>query len=496
MNIIAAMHDNAVFGSHFRDKESWAAWRTFLATLFALPLSAEQLKIYRQCTGRAEPPLAPAQEGWLVCGRRAGKSFVLAVVAIFLACFRDWRRYLGPGERCTVMIVAADRRQARVIMRYCRGLLKAVPMLEQVIEGETRESLDLRGNVTIEVHTASFRSTRGYAICAALLDELAFWHGEESTDPDTEVIAAIRPAMATIPGAMLLCASSPYARRGALWEAHRKHFGKDGDPVLVWQAPTRLMNPSVPQHVIDEATERDSAHAAAEYLAEFRTDVESFVPREVVEACITPGVYERAPLSGVDYQAFVDPAGGSGTDSMTMAIGHSENDMAIIDALRERKPRFSPEDVVEEFAPLLKSYRISKVVGDRFAGEWPRERFGKHGITYEPSATPKSDLYRDLLPVLNSKKIDLLDNDRLVAQLVGLERKTARGGKDSIDHAQVQGAHDDVVNSVAGVCALVANKSGYDSSLAWVGGPGIDNEPSQPRQRSIFEHPCFGLRYW
>jgi hypothetical protein len=54
---------------------------------------------------------------------------------------------------------------------------------------------------------------------------------------------------AVIPDAMLLCASSPYARRGALWDAHRRHFGKDGDPTLVWQAPTRKMNPTVPQRV-------------------------------------------------------------------------------------------------------------------------------------------------------------------------------------------------------------------------------------------------------
>jgi hypothetical protein len=55
----------------------------------------------------------------------------------------------------------------------------------------------------------------------------------------------------TVPNAMLLCASSPYARRGALWDAHRRHFGKDGDPILVWQAPTRTMNPTVPQSIID-----------------------------------------------------------------------------------------------------------------------------------------------------------------------------------------------------------------------------------------------------
>ena len=211
----------------------------------------------------------------------------------------------------------------------------------------------------IEVHTASFRCTRGYALLRALLDELAFWPGDDSAEPDYEVLSALRPGMATIPGAMLLCASSPYARRGALFDAHRKHFGKDGDPVLVWHAPTRDMNPTVPQRVIDEATERDPASAAAEYGAKFRSDVESFVNREAVEACVSVGVRERPPISGVTYSAFVDPSGGS-ADSMTLAIGHQEDDVAVLDAIRERRPPFSPEDVVREFAALLKSYRITK----------------------------------------------------------------------------------------------------------------------------------------
>ena len=87
------------------------------------------------------------------------------------------------------------------------------------------------------MHTASFRSTRGYAIIAGLLDELAFWPGDDSAEPDYEVLSALRPGMATIPGSMLLCASSPYARRGALFDAWRRHYGKDGNSVLVWRAP-------------------------------------------------------------------------------------------------------------------------------------------------------------------------------------------------------------------------------------------------------------------
>jgi hypothetical protein len=272
---------------------------------------------------------------------------------------------------------------------------------------------------------------------------------------------------------MLLCASSPYARRGALWDAHRKHYAKDNDPVLVWQADTRTMNPTVSQTVIDEATERDPASAAAEYGAQFRTDVESYIAREAVEACVALGVRERAPLENIDYVAFVDPSGGS-ADSMTLAIAHKENDVVILDAVRERRPPFSPEDVTQEFAALCKAYRLSKVTGDRYAGEWPRERFAVHGIEYEPAAKSKSDLYRDMLPSINSRKLDLLDNDRLVAQLCNLERRTARGGKDSIDHAP--GGHDDLCNAAAGaVAALAADAHGYDGSLKWVmGDPDTD----------------------
>jgi hypothetical protein len=88
----------------------------------------------------------------------------------------------------------------------------------------TRESITLKHRIIIEVHTASFRTTRGYTIVAALCDEIAYWPTDESaSEPDVEVIAAVKPAMATVPGALLLCASSPHARRGALWDAHRKH---------------------------------------------------------------------------------------------------------------------------------------------------------------------------------------------------------------------------------------------------------------------------------
>lgn len=148
---------------------------------------------------------------------------------------------------------------------------------------------------------------------------------------------------------------------------------------------------------------------------------------EVVEACL--GDYrEQLPVPEVMYHAFTDPSGGS-ADSFTLAIAHKDNDQIIVDALRERKPPFSPEDVVAEFAALNPQYHTTTVHGDRYAGEFPRELFNKHGIMYEVSELTKSDLFRDLLPRLNSASITLPRNDRLVAQLASLERVTSRAGQ-------------------------------------------------------------------
>jgi hypothetical protein len=456
--LLDAIDDPQLFAPWFKDRSTWAAWFVFLRSLFGLPLSDHELPLYRECTGRSKPPTVPATEGWLCCGRRSGKSFMLALTATYLSAFHQYRQYLAPGERGVVLVIASDRKQARVIFRYVRALLLGVPMLRRMVTRETADCFDLNNSTSIEIMAASYRSIRGYCVVAGLLDETAFMPTDDSANPDTEIIAAIKPAMATIPNAMLLCASSPYAQRGALFAAFKAHFGKAGDPVLIWKAPTRTMNPTVPQSVIDAALEADPASAAAEYMAQFRTDVETYISRDVVEAAVIQGRYELPRIEHVHYHAFVDPSGGS-SDSMTLAICHMQGNRVIVDAIRERRAPFSPDDVVREFADTLRSFGTSRTVGDRYAGEWPRERFKVHGIEYRVADKTKSDLYLSLLPLLNSQRIELLDHPRLINQLTGLERRTSRAGKDSIDH--VPGGHDDVCNAVAGAAVLAAQAAAH-----------------------------------
>lgn len=451
------------FSEWLGDNE-WTPWFSFLAALRGERMTSEERRVYRKCTGRNDRPNQPFTEAWVIVGRRGRKSAIAALLGVYNAVYGQWPR--AAGETVRVLVVAVSKDQAKIVRGYCEAILQSRPGLARLVDSTDAESITLTNGIVIQCVANSFRSIRGPTVVCAILEECAYYYSDQSANPDKELLRAIRPSMLTVPGALLLGISSPYARRGLLYEKYRKHFGKDGSKVLIWKADTKTMNPQVDEGVIAEAYEDDPVAASAEYGAEFRTDVESYTSREALEFVTSEGIKERAPVGKVRYSAFVDPSGGS-ADSMTLAIGHLENGIAMLDAVREFKPPFSPEAVVSEMATLLKSYHVTRMQGDRYAGEWPVDRFKAHGIKYEQSAAPKSDIYRDLLPLINSRKVDLLDLEQLINQLANLERRTARSGKDSIDH--VPGGHDDVANAVAGcVVSLNASKRGYDSSYSWV----------------------------
>jgi hypothetical protein len=467
-SILDAMADRNLFAPWFGGP-SWGAWRAFLAALFALPATDGQKQIFTERTGRTDWPMEPAREAWLPVGRRAGKSLVAAFIAVFVACFRNHAARLAPGEVATVMVISADRKQTRTVLRYVQGFLEGIPLLAAMVRNVTAETVELKNRTVIEIHTCSFRTTRGYSLAAVIADEIAFWRSDDSANPDTEIVSALRPGLATLPGALLLCISSPYARRGALWETYRRHYGRDGDQVLVWQAPTKAMNPLVPQGVIDQAYADDEAAAAAEWGGEFRRDVETFLPADLV-------VSGRQSLPAVrrvhEYVGFCDPSGGS-SDSMTLCVAHQETykdqERVVLDVLLERRAPFSPDQVTQEFAALLKEYRVEVVQGDRYAGQWPAERFEKHGVIYQACELTKSEIYQTTLPLFTAGTVELLDSKRLVTQLTQLERKTTRGGRDSIDHPP--NAHDDVANAACGALWLV--KEAMHSRIGvWVVGKG------------------------
>ncbi|MGE0361462.1 MAG: hypothetical protein AB7H93_12155 [Vicinamibacterales bacterium] len=399
------------------------------------------------------------REFYCIKGRGGGGSRIAALMAAFYGT----RAYkVVPGERIYVAVLAPDKKQSGVTFRYVVGLMRSVPALDALIVAESRESLELANGVVIEVITASAAAPRGRAYALAIIEEAAFLPtDDQSSNPDVELLRALRPALARVPGSLLAVVSSPYARKGILWDAWRKHHGQPDGAVVLMQASTAELNPLFDPAAIAAALDEDPASASAEYLAQFRTDVESWISREAIDGVVVVGRHELPRMPRTSYEGFADFAGGAaGGDSATLAISHWDTTtgkgIAVLDLLREVKPPFSPEQVCADFAAELLRYGIVTATADRWAGQFPVEQMRKHRITLRHSEKSKSELYRDLLPVINSGACELLDHSRLLAQLAGLERRTARGGRDSIDHAP--GGRDDVANAVAGAIALAGVK--------------------------------------
>jgi hypothetical protein len=456
VSIRRALSDPNLLGATLAG-DSWQAWRVLLIAAMGEPLDEAERALFTELTGgRQQEPDKRVEEFVGVIGRRGGKSRAIATLATYIAALCEHSDSLVPGEVGVVLIIAPDQRQALIVLEYINAAFAAVPMLSALVASRTVDTLSLTTGISIEVRSASFRRLRGPSYLAVIADEAAFWYSEETANADTEILNAVRPGLATTNG-LLTIISSPYARRGVVWDAWHRHFGPGGDPlILVAHGASRTFNPSLTQSVVDRALDRDPASASAEYLARFRTDIENFISREVVELCISSGVRERPPQANVRYLSFTDPSGG-GSDSFTLCIAHRERqgDIVVVDCLRETKPPFSPSSVVEEYCRLLKSYGVARIHGDKYAGEWPREQFKRHGVTYETAEHTKSEYYVDLLPLLNSRRIDLLDNARLANQLISLERRS-RAGKDSIDHPP--GGHDDIANACAGAAFLASQK--------------------------------------
>lgn len=446
-----ALADRRLLGAALGDLETWKAWRTVLKAAFGLPLAHEEAEVFGELAGHRSAPDARVSELWAIAGRRGGKSRMAAAVATYAAAFEDHKGKLAPGEVGYVLVLSPSKSQARAVRDYCEGFLRASPILAELIVDVTTEEIRLSTGVVIAVHTNSFRTVRGKTLLCCVFDESAYWRDEASASPDVEVYRAVLPALATT-GGLLVGISSPYRRVGLLHQKHRDHFGKDGD-VLVIQAPTKALNPTIDQRVIDRARASDPEAARAEWDAMFRSDLSALLDDAVIDAAID---YDRPlelpPRRGQHYVAFTDASAGR-HDAFTFTVGHMDGERAVIDVLRGRKPPFDPNEVAAEYAAVAREYGCHQITGDNFAGEWTVAAFMGAGISYERCETPKSGLYLEAVPVFMRGAITIPDHPQLIRELRLLERRVAPSGKDRVDHGS--NGSDDYANAVVGALSLI-----------------------------------------
>jgi hypothetical protein len=475
-----ALTDMRLLGAALGDQRSWQTWLIVLKAAFGITLGDDERAVFASVAGTRSPPTQRVRELWCVCGRRSGKSRMAAALAVFFAAFVQHR--LAPGERGMVLVLAASQAQARTVFEYVRGFLDTSPVLSKEMVASSQQEITLRNGIVIAVHSNSFRTIRGRTLCAVVLDEVAYWRDEASALPDVETYRAVLPSLATTNG-MLIAISTPYRKIGLLHQQHRDHFGQDSADTLVVQGTAKMFNPTLDDAVIAAQVAADPTAAPAEWDAIFRDDIAAFLDDELIDAAIEYGRPPELPPSGgyANYSAFTDAAGGTGLDAYTLSIGHKNGEHFVIDVVRGTTGKFDPAEVTRQYAALLNEYRIGTVTGDAYAAEWVAGAWRDAGVTYARSELPKSQIYLECVPLFTRGLVRLPDHARLLRELRLLERRTHRGGKDSVDHPR--GGHDDHANAVCGVLRALSNYLGYDTSYKWLDTDtdvGVVEIPAQP----------------
>jgi hypothetical protein len=253
----------------------------------------------------------------------------------------------------------------------------------------------------------------------------------------------------------------------------------------VIRAPSLLLNPTLDPEFIKKEIVADPVAKSCEWDATWRADINSLLDPALIDASIVPNRHELPPRPGMRVVGFVDAASGVGKDSMTLAIAYHDilTEHAVLACVKEWVPPFSPEQVCVECAQTLKSYGVHRVFSDRYSLGWTFEAFRRHHIALEYADKSRSDLYRELLPLLSSGSVELLDHKKLRMQLLSLERKLSRGtGHETIDAPT--GMHEDVANAVAGAlvtCNARGGSSGFGAISLSPTRPGVVTDYQQRR---------------
>jgi hypothetical protein len=481
--VAEAMTDVALFGKYFT-APAWnnVRWLPIIKAAFGEQLSIAELVAFKEVAGGRDPPNHKVSELVACVGRGGGKDSIASFLAAFIAItFDPAKANLRLGEDVYVLCLAVDKEQAGIAFNMTKAFFETIPVLKAMVKHIGQDSIDLNNRVTIKITTNDFRSIRGRGILCAIFDESAFWRTGTTTDdaanPDIEVYAACSPGLARVPGSMLIMISSVYRRTGMLYDSWQRNYGTDNQDTLAVLGTTTQFNPGFSQATIDRELLKDRPRASAEYNSKWRDEVEDgLIKREQVMKCVDVGVTERPPKRGNDYVALFDAATGSGKDSAAVCIGHIEagTERVMIDAIRERKPPYSPEQIAKEFSALIRSYNISNVLADHFGGAAIAEQFLKWNVTidHQPGAPPKSEMYLAGIQTFNSARAGMLDDDVGIDQICSLVRKNQSGGRPLIDAEK--GGHDDRANVVCGVIWMLLEKPRYN--LAAMGDGDINSK--------------------
>jgi hypothetical protein len=419
-----------------------------LKSLYGVPLDPMELDIFKRGTGRELYIPTEHAELSLLAGRQSGKTSVVAALIALFEAFQD--HGVPSGQRAYVLIIAPVIQQASTAFRFISQYILNSPILSQSVLKIKKNEIELKNGVVIACRACSYSSVRGVPVICAVLDELAFWrHKENSANPESEVIAAIRPAMATLSNTKLIKISTPFRKEGTLWSEFQ-HRGQL--PYYVWRVTSEEMNPAISKSFLDKARAANEETFRREHLAEFVDQNSGWITPELLEPCIMHGRRELPRVSHGTYAAAIDPAFQGSDFGFAILHRSDRGDVSVACELRWTGTKAIHLDfaiVCEQIRMKLDQYGINSLVGDQHCFAILKQHFARLNIFYrERSFTSgtRASLFGNLRQLIIQRKIAIVDDPELLRQFRSLEEVRAANGNIDIRPAR---SKDDVAIAVA-----------------------------------------------
>ena len=424
------------------------AWVAAYKALDGEKLNPSELEAWRAMTGLSDYLPQDSRELVAIKGRRAQGSKTACKYLIYKLHTGDYRRFAAKSARLHVPIIAQVRETAREIMSYLHSFYENSDALRSEVHEKFKQSIELKNGFVLSVQPCSYRAPRGITAPLALLDEVGVWRFEGS-DVDHEVVRSLTPAMVQFPNRKLILLGSPWVKAGVLFERWERRF--ESADRLVVHCPTPLMNPMISAEDLAREEQSDPQNYRREFLAEWLSDVDAFLPETDIAAAVRSGVRERALVNAFkgSYCAALDASGLSGRDKFTLAIGHrtmrasSDAPTVEFDLLRGWS-RSGVGEVCDEIALILKLFDLQSVIGDQFGFSFLKELLAVRGIEVSQrpfTARSKPEILLNLKLALAQGRVGLLDHPECLRELRMLESRRTSGGNYSI--AAPRGQHDD-----------------------------------------------------
>ena len=446
-----------------------------------IPDTMTEVEIYEFLTDKKYDPKAIAEikvnKINLICGRRAGKSTLASIIAIYCAITTNWKPFLSKTPFATVLIMSHSKEFSDEVLDIIKQFINESPVLTRLINGSRKQTASamnlampfvvenkiINSLVQIKVGAASSKTTRGMAACAVIADEIAYWSLEESAkESDYKIMKAVRPALKQFgKHGMLIKLSSPGLKLGVLYDEYKKDREGSLPPAyVVFKATSWMMNTFLPKEEFEEEHALDPDGFDVEYRANFADSLSNFISTDSIDLAVMRGVVVQTPSDGKDVRYFAAIDAAFKGDKFTFSlVGVTENRVTqyVTKGWQgSKKQPVNANEVAAWIQNVLNDFPVDYVAADQYAFQPLREIFDKYGIVLKEhpfSPTFKKKIYFNLKNLVHRNQIDLLDHVTQTKELKELVVEQSPTGLIKIGHPT--GGSDDFADSLA-IASLLA----------------------------------------